>query len=39
MRCDRCGSDTHTERYDVDGFTGQLCEECREQWDEIQDCQ
>lgn len=24
-----------TTRYDVDGFTGHLCEECRKEWDEI----
>ena len=36
MRCERCGADTHVEKYDVDGFTGYLCSECCEAWDRIQ---
>ncbi len=36
MKCGRCGEDTHTERYDIDGFAGQLCENCRETWDDLQ---
>ena len=36
MRCERCGTDTQTSRYEVDGFHGQLCEACAEMWDEIQ---
>lgn len=35
MKCERCGTDTHVEQYDVDGFTGYLCDECREAWNEI----
>lgn len=35
MRCERCGSATVVERHDVDGFTGYLCEECEQVWDEI----
>ncbi len=36
MKCERCDSDTRVERYDVDGFTGYLCDECRDKWDKIQ---
>lgn len=36
MRCERCEADTTVHRYDVDGFTGYLCAECQETWDEIQ---
>jgi hypothetical protein len=36
MHCERCGDDTHTERYDVDGFEGHLCAECVEEWEAIQ---
>lgn len=35
MKCERCGEDTHVEEYDIDGFSGYLCDECREVWDEI----
>jgi transposase-like protein len=35
MKCERCGDDTHVSRYDVDGFTGYLCEECLEKWETI----
>jgi hypothetical protein len=35
MKCDRCGADTSTEQYDVDEFTGRLCDECVEQWEQI----
>lgn len=37
MKCERCGDDTQVSRYDVDGFTGYLCDECRETWDRIQE--
>lgn len=36
MKCDRCGADTSVERYDVDGFTGWLCDECVEVWNQTQ---
>jgi transposase-like protein len=36
MRCERCGEDTEVQRYDVDGFTGYLCDDCRKAWDKIQ---
>lgn len=36
MRCGRCQKNKQTERYDVDGFTGYLCDECRDEWEEIQ---
>jgi len=36
MKCDRCGADASVERYDVDGFTGHLCDDCVEVWDQIQ---
>jgi hypothetical protein len=36
MECERCGKDTETERYDIDGFTGHLCDDCREAWDALQ---
>lgn len=35
MKCERCREDTVVDRYDVDGFTGYLCEECREQWERL----
>ena len=35
MRCERCGSDEPVERYDVGEFTGYLCQDCREIWDEL----
>ncbi len=36
MNCERCGDDTDVERYDVDGFTGYLCDRCGEQWVRLQ---
>lgn len=36
MRCGRCGEDIPVRRYDVDGFTGHLCGECREAWEALQ---
>jgi len=36
MRCDRCGENKSVSTYDVDGFTGRLCDDCIEVWDEIQ---
>lgn len=36
MKCERCGQDASLEHYDVDGFTGRLCEDCVEAWDRIQ---
>lgn len=36
MRCERCGENTSVEKYDVDGFTGWLCEACVEAWEQIQ---
>jgi transposase-like protein len=38
MRCERCREDKPTKRYDVDGFTGYLCAECRKEWDTLQKC-
>jgi len=35
MECERCGDTTNVERYDIDGFTGYLCDGCRDVWDEI----
>jgi hypothetical protein len=35
MRCERCEEETVVDRFDVDGFTGSLCEECQEQWDTL----
>jgi hypothetical protein len=35
MKCERCGEDKSVERYDVDGFTGLLCDDCVEVWDEL----
>jgi len=35
MKCERCGADTYVERHEVDGFTGYLCDSCRDAWDEI----
>lgn len=35
MRCERCGKHTKTDRYEVDGFTGQLCRNCRETWEQL----
>ncbi len=37
MMCERCGEDTLTQRYDIDGFTGHLCTECVEKWNAIQE--
>lgn len=36
VKCDRCGADEPVERYEVDGFTGRLCADCLEVWDEIE---
>jgi transposase-like protein len=38
MKCERCRKDKRTKRYDVDGFTGYLCEECQKKWDAITQC-
>lgn len=35
MICERCRADTRLDRYDVDGFTGYLCDDCREAWARI----
>lgn len=35
MRCERCGTDGHVERHQVDEFTGLLCEDCREAWEQF----
>ena len=35
VKCERCGNTTHVERYDVDRFTGFLCDDCRDVWNEI----
>ena len=35
MKCERCGANTQVQRYDVDGFTGYLCEECTAAWDDL----
>lgn len=35
MKCERCGTYDRTVRYEVDGFTGRLCWECRETWDRL----
>lgn len=37
MKCERCGASTQVDQYDVDGFTGYLCDECRDVWDELTD--
>ncbi len=37
MECERCGEDTSVDRYDVDGFTGYLCDECKEVWEILLD--
>ena len=33
MKCERCREDTQVERFDVDGFTGFLCAECKGEWE------
>jgi len=35
MQCERCGSDTHVERHEIDGFVGYLCRECLAVWEEL----
>jgi ssDNA-binding Zn-finger/Zn-ribbon topoisomerase 1 len=35
MRCERCGADTHVERHMIDGYSGHLCAECREEWNRL----
>jgi len=35
MNCERCGKDTTVSKYEVDEFSGSLCEECVQAWDEI----
>jgi len=37
MNCQRCGRDTLVQQHEVDGFSGYLCESCREVWDTIQE--
>lgn len=36
MKCDRCGKRKHVERHEIDGYTGHLCDECREKWAQLQ---
>lgn len=36
MKCERCQKDTSVQQYDVDGFTGRLCDDCVEAWNKIQ---
>ena len=37
MDCERCGANTDVKKHDVDGFTGYLCEECRQTWVKLQE--
>jgi len=37
MKCERCNEDTTVTKYEVDGFSGYLCDECVEMWDNISD--
>jgi transposase-like protein len=36
MECERCRKDKQVQRYDIDGFSGYLCTDCKEAWDRIQ---
>lgn len=36
MKCERCGADRAVQQYDVDGFTGRLCDECVKVWEKIE---
>lgn len=35
MKCERCGADTSVERHDVDGFSGYLCSDCADVWEQL----
>lgn len=35
MECERCEADTAVERYEVDGFSGYLCDDCADVWDQL----
>ncbi len=35
MKCERCGVDTHVDRHEVGGFTGYLCSDCLDIWDQL----
>lgn len=35
MYCERCGKDTLVEKHEVDGFTGYLCRDCLDEWEQI----
>lgn len=35
MKCERCGDNTHVGQHEIDGFTGHLCKNCTQVWDEI----
>lgn len=35
MKCERCGADTTVTKHGVDGYTGYLCDECMDVWEEI----
>jgi transposase-like protein len=37
MKCERCTTDTHVRRHDVDGYVGYICERCREQWKRLRE--
>ena len=36
MKCERCGIEKPVTQHDVDGFTGQLCDDCVEVWEAIE---
>jgi hypothetical protein len=36
MKCERCGAEKSVSRYDVDGFSGQLCDDCVDVWEAIE---
>lgn len=35
MKCERCGADRAVKHHDIDGFTGKLCDDCLEVWEQI----
>jgi transposase-like protein len=37
MKCERCGADASVKRYEVDGFAGYLCDDCRSEWQQLTD--
>lgn len=35
MKCERCREDKTVRAYEIDGYTGYLCDECADAWETV----